>query len=277
MISAKLIRNITVNLLIDIVAVSNEARLIVAQNGNRKLHIYGTDGRDVKSINVPGGDTLRDAVWTSGNNVVCSSTVGTKVIVMSDQGEPFSQTKLKKPECLSVSPNGEVLYVADRESGVYQSKDNGASWTPVFKAPDDWKSWQALKVSLDDSQEEVFWVLEYKSKKSRLRVYTIDRKQGANGVLTWRDVTIPKSIAVDLSNARLAYDGHANVFMTDTDNKSVHVWSVTTGQYDRQLLSSQHFNKYGPRCLTVDIQRRILYVSHSDGHTVSEFKLRYEK
>jgi hypothetical protein len=68
-------------------------------------------------------------------------------------------------------------------------------------------------------------------------VYTVDKQRVGDNV-TWRDVTLPSHVTVDLQYCKLAYDGHTNMFVTDFNNKAVHVWSVS-GQYVCQLLSSQ--------------------------------------
>ncbi len=124
---------------------------------------------------------------------------------------------------------------------------------------------------LTDRNTDVFWTAEYTSELCRLRVYTIDKRQAGNNV-TWRDVTVPSNVNVDLTN-NLAYDGHTNIFMKDFVNNAVHVWSVS-GQYERQLLVSHVTNQ--PHRVAVDSQRgNVMYVDQTKG-TVSVFELTYE-
>jgi hypothetical protein len=85
------------------------------------------------------------------------------------------------------------------------------------------------------------------------------------------DLAKPRSTpeSCSLVNARLVYDGHTNIYVTDWDNRAVHVWSVD-GRYDRQLLSS-------PRRITsveVDRQRHVMYVGQ-EGGIVSVYALQF--
>ena len=67
---------------------------------------------------------------------------------------------------------------------------------------------------------------------------------GEGSKLMWRGEIINVSKTngkhIDLSySIILSYDGNMNIFLSDSDNKAVHVLSVN-GQYHCQLLSSHH-------------------------------------
>ena len=167
------------------------------------------------------------------------------------------------------------MYVADYVRGVYQSTDDGVTWSLVLKLlqlADDWRCMHAVEVS-SDGNTDVYWtveVLDSNKGEYRLRVCTVDKRQTGNHV-TWRDVTLLSDVTLDWVN-NLAYDGHTNVFIRDFVNKAVHVWSVS-GQYERQLVS-QLANQ--PVHVAFDSQRgHVMYVGQGSGK-ISVFKLTYE-
>lgn len=69
---------------------------------------------------------------------------------MTATGDIIAQTQMSDPAYISISLSGgnagNVIYVADLKTGVHQSKDDGVTWSHVFKSPDGWKCRQAIKV-----------------------------------------------------------------------------------------------------------------------------------
>ncbi len=271
--SAKHTRDFTVEQIksgkygVTVLSVSSDGQLLVGQSHDRQLHVYSADGSHVSSVDLPDGDTLKDAVWTPRGNIVYSADNSKRVVTMTRQGHIIQHTKGFVPNYFTVSADN-VIYVAVTRSGVYQSTDDGVTWSLVFKLADDWGCAHAIKVSTD-SNTDVFWTAEYSgSDKRRLRMYTVDKRQ-ANANATWSDVS---HVTVDLPT-NLAYDGHTNIFIRNFANKAVHVWSVS-GQYERQLVS-QLTN--GPQRVAVDSCQHghVMYVGRGQG-TVSVFELTYE-
>ena len=128
--SAKHTRNFTAEQIgsvgrgVTVLSVSSDGRLLVGQWGDRQLHVYSIDGSHVTSITLPNGDTVLDAVWTLRGNIVCA-TDSNKVVVVTQRGDVIHQTQLHSvPLCLSVSAD-DVIYLADYQTGVYQSTDDG--------------------------------------------------------------------------------------------------------------------------------------------------------
>ena len=137
---------------------------------------------------------------------------------------------------------------------------------------DGWHCLQVIKVTIDHSDD--FWTLEYSNNNNwHLRVYRVDRRRSVDNV-TWRDINVPTTNGkhIDLSCSRLSYDGSMNIFLSDYDNKAVHVLSVN-GQYHCQLLSSHQF-KNSPCRLAVDKERQLMYVGQWEG-LVGVFELTY--
>ena len=156
---------------------------------------------------------------------------------------------------------------------MYQSTDDGVSWSLVFKSTDGWHCYQVITMATDCSDD--FWTLEKNCNNNcHLRVCSVDRRH-SNGYVTWRDINDPTTDGkeLNLSCRRLSYDGNKNIFLSDCNNNAVHVFSAN-GQYHCQLLSSLHI-KNKPGSQVVDKKRQLLYVGQ-DSSVVGMFKLNYE-
>ena len=292
-------------LVVDILSVFND-KLLVSCYGISQLFIYSREGRHLSTIKTNNNDQLRDAAWTPRGNIVyttyfpsdkvvvmsesgkvitthtqmtephCLSVSSDdipsdKVVVMSESGKVITtHTQMTEPHCLSVSSD-DIIYLADSKTGVYQSTDDGVSWSLVFKSTDGWHCFQTIKVTTDHSDD--FWTLENYSNNYQLSVYSVDRRR-SDGNVTWRDI-VPKTYGkhINLSyRSSLSYDGNMNIFLSDFDNKVVHKFSVN-GQYHWQLLSSYRIMNM-PRRLAVDKKRQLLYVGQWKG-LVQVFELKY--
>ena len=275
MTSSQLLQNFTVDqlksLYVDILSVFND-KLLVSVNGHSQLFIYSREGRHLSTITTNNNDELRDATWTPRGNIVYTMRNSNKVVVMSESGKVITtHTQMTEPLCLSVSSD-DIIYLADYKTGVYQSTDDGVSWSLVFKSTDRWHCRQVIKVTTDHSDD--FWTLEQSDKNNfHLRVYSVDRRR-SDGNVTWRDINVitTDDEHINLSNSNLSYDGNMNIFLSDFDNNAVHVLSVN-GQYYCQLLSLHHI-KNNPWRLAVDKERQLLYVGEAWG-VVGVFKLTY--
>ena len=99
-----------------------------------------------------------DATWTPRGNIVYTTCPSNKVVVMSESGKVITtHTQMTLPQYLSVSSDN-IIYLADSETGVYQSTDDGISWSLVFKSTDEWHCWQVIKVTTNHCDD--FWTLE---------------------------------------------------------------------------------------------------------------------
>ena len=258
---------------VDILSEFNDKLLVSCVNLSQ-LFIYSREGRHLSTITTNNNDRLSDATWTPRGNIVYSSYYSNKVVVMSESGKVITtHTQMTTPHRLSVS-NDDIIYLADYETGVYQSTDDGVSWSLVFKPTDGRHCEQLIKVTTDHSDD--FWILESCGINNyQLRVYSVDRRR-SDGNVTWKYIKVPATYGkhIDLSFSSLSYDGNMNIFLSDCDNEAVHVLSVN-GKYHCQLLSSHHF-KNGPFRLAVDKERQLLYVGQVGG-VVGVFKLKYAK
>ena len=218
-------------------------------------------------------DSLCDATWTPRGNIVYStcdySDEVVRMMFLEADKVNFTRTGTANPRHLSVS-NDDVIYLADYEIGVYQSTDDGVSWSLVFKLTDGWNCLKVIKVPTNNS--DYFWTLDTKDKSShRLCVYKTDKKR-IDGIVALRDVIVPTTDGkhIDLARSSLSYDDNMNIFLSDCDNTAVHIFSAN-GQYSCQLLSAHHI-KNKPLMLAVDKELQLLFVMHKD-NTLSLLKL----
>ena len=275
MTSSQLLQNFTADQLkndwANKLSVFND-KLLVSCAGLSQLFIYSREGRHLSTITTNNNDELWDATWTPRGNIVYTTWYSNEVVVMSESGKVITtHTQMTKPQHLSVSSD-DIIYLADYETGVYQSTDDGVSWSLVFKSTDGWHCYQVIKVTTDHSDD--FWTLEKSDNYSyHLGVYSVDRRR-SDGNVTWRDINVPTTDGkhINLSWSSLSNDGNLNFFLNDYYNKAVHMFSVN-GQCHCQLLSSHHF-KNEPCRLAVDKERQLLYVGQAKG-VVGVFKLTY--
>ena len=83
-----------------------------------------------------------------------------------------------------------MIYLADYKTGVYQSTNDGVSWSLVFNATDNaWHFLQAIKVITNHGDD--FWTLEFNNDKYRYRlgVYSTNKKHSAFDV-TLYDINV---------------------------------------------------------------------------------------
>ena len=275
MTSSQLLQNFTVNKLkdgnVDILSVFDD-KLLISCYRFAQLFIYSREGHHLSTIPTKNNDKLCDATWTPRGNIIYTTWDSNKVVVMSESGKVITtHTLVTTPLCLSVS-NDDFVYLVDWKTGVYQSTDDGVSWSLVFKSTDGWHCKQVIKVTNEHSDD--FWTLEESDNNWHLRVYNVDRKR-SDGNMTWRNINVPITDGkhIDLSETSLSYDGNMNIFLSDCDNNAVHVLSMN-GQYHCQLQSSHHI-KNAPYRMAVDKERQLLYVGQEDS-IVNVFKLTYE-
>ena len=278
--SSQLLLNFTVSQLesqcVDILSVFND-KLLVGSEGHSQLFIYSREGRHLLTIAINDNDWLLDATWTPRGNIVYT-TYGDKVVVISESGEVSTpQTHIRGSQKFHVSSD-DIIYLTATDwhigLGVYQSTDNGVSWSLVFNIAGEWQlSTELIKVATDHVDE--FWILKRATSHSLLTryknlfVYCRDKRR-SDGTVTQRNISVGEY--VNLSSVSLSYDGNMNIFLNDWSNEVVHVLSVN-GQYHYPLLSSIQI-KSCPWKLVVDKERQLLYIGENKG-VVEVFKLTY--
>ena len=232
-----------------------------------QLFIYSREGRHLSTISINDDDKLYDAIWTPRGNIVYTTCDSKKVVVMSEFGKVIAtHTQMIGPRYFSVSKDDNI-YLADWDTGVYESNDDGVSWNLVFKSTDGWHCLQVVKVIADHSDD--FWTMEWRNNQWHLRVYSVDKKRFDVKVKDI-NVTTTDGKYLDLTGSGLSYDGYMNIFLSDYHHKAVHVLSVND-QHHCKILASYH-TKNIPERLSVDLERQLLYVGQLYG-VVEVFKL----
>jgi hypothetical protein len=241
---------------IDIMAVSNNGdQLLVGSKQDNRIHSYKL--KELKGLQ-RGQQTREqfyDAVITPNGELLYSTKK--KNLCLMILGKTASKVKSGITGYFSVS-NDDVIYIADPHSGVFKSSDDGKTWQLVFKLPDNsHQCIQAVKVSTN-KQAEVFWVRESSTSNiTLLRIYILNTQPTTDNKVTWRDVTLPTNVSIDVANSKLACDySSGDVFVLDCRNKAVHRFS-SSGQHIQQLTSIR-FENYEPLSLAVHRQNTSL-------------------
>ena len=247
-------------------------KLIVSCFGYSRIFIYNHKGSHLSTVITNNNDWLLDAAWTPRGNIVYTTSRVNKVVVVAESGKLITTcTQITEPRYLSVANDG-IMYLANFNTGVYQSTDDGMNWSLVFKSTDGWHSWQVIKVTTDNNDD--FWTLEVdNNKKYHLRVYSADTSN-VNSSVKWRDIqVIPKNGKLkSFESSIMTHDGNMNVFISFRYTDGVYVLSIN-GSYQCQLISSNDIQNK-PFRLAVDYEGQLLYVGQKKS-VVEVFNLTY--
>ena len=251
-------------------------KLLISYSLCTELFIHSRYGLHLSTIKTINYAKLNDAVWSGSGSIVYAIYHGYyKVVVISESGKIIAvNNEIRDPTVFSVSTD-DVLYLATERSGVFQSFDDGVSWSLAFKPTDGWLSTQFAKVTSDHSDD--FWILERGGQHPiyyhHLRVYSLNKRHLVANA-TWRNIapTTTDDKQIEFSGSSLSCDINNNIFVSDINIKAVHVFTEN-GHYDCQLLSQEHI-EYAPSRLSVDNEHQILYVGQWAG-VVGVYKLLY--
>ena len=248
-------------------------KILISEKHHTKFFIYNREGSYRSTISLKDNDTLSDVTWTPRGNIVYSTIKTKNVVTMLESGEVISEQKMDRPACISVS--NYIIYLADYETGVYQSTDDGVSWSHIFKPSHEWHCWHVIKANLD--QNDGFWALEMNGNNYQFSMYAMDKNEH-NSCLTRTDIILPiadnsaEPVKIDFST-RLLNDGFFNVFFNDTKNDAIYLWSVEDDSH-RQLLSSHQI--YKPCSMAIDETSCLLFIGQANNE-VKVFTLKYGK
>ena len=246
-----------------------KGKLLIGEWSKTQVFIFSQNGRYISTITTYDNDTLEDVTWTPHGNIVYTAWISNKVVLMLESGKIITHTQLANPMRLSVSSDG-IIYLADEETGVYQSADGGISWSLVFKSTDGCR--QVIKTSTYLTNA-TFWTVERSSDTYYLRVYSVqdEWRPDGNVIRTDVDLNVTDEKQISLVISSLFYDDKIKcVFLSDFWNRAIHMFLVN-GQHHGQLISSDHI-KNNPSRLTEDRASHVLYIGHLSG-LLNGFKL----
>ena len=272
--SSELLLNFTVKQLgpyspVSILSVRN-GKLLVSSYTKSFLLAYSLAGNYLKTLNINGA--ILDVTWTPRGNIAYTTYNNKSVVVMSEAGKIIHTSVMTGPQRFSVSTD-DIIYMADEVAGVYQSVDDGASWSLIINSTQRWNCWQVIKVSSEHGDD--YWTFLKKGFLSLMRLYSRNQSIHQGGkIKTWKDVNLPTidGKKVELVDSSVSYDGNSNIFLSDFNTRAVHVWT-SRGLYHTRLLSSENF-KHEPCKLAIDTRERLLFVGKLNS-VVDVYSLKY--
>ena len=270
---------------ITIISVLNDAVMIGCY---LQSHLYIFSQHDQHFANFTVTGSLIDAMWTPRGHILYTTidkNKGTGLVSrkvtsagnMNDTSAIAIQTSSNQsiPSFFSVF-NNKYIYLADPLSGIYQSNDDGNSWFSIINATGEWQFLHVIRVG---GNGENYWIWELNSAThiQRLRMYSLD----ANNINAIKDIGVKEVVIQftyditlnEVPGRMQSYDGIEHIFVSNYQNKTVHVYSIN-GLYHCQLLSPDDINDYHPTTVMIDPQRQQLYVVLRDLF-VKVFKLAY--
>ena len=248
-------------------------KLIISET-DLGLHIYSSKGYYNATLPIERG--LRDVAWSPNGNIVVSirNNEHNYVMTMSERGNILKRTEMQLPLGLSVS-NDNIIYLVDKGTHLYQSRDDGISWNLVFKSKNNKRLWcYVVKVTTVPTLKDDFWVIELEEKKIlHLSVYNMNiTSTGVYGewLQTITIETDEKRIE-NIDYSCLFFDG-SNIFVCDYFTRIIYLLSVVL-RTPWQMISSSHIQNFVTG-LAVNRKSQLLYVAQK-GAIVSVFKLVY--
>ena len=242
--------------------------MLVGCSQSIRLFIYSCDGDHLSTVTV--NDTLTHATWTPSGYIVFTSYINTKVVTVTEFCTVVYSTYMPFPQYLSVSSDN-VIYLADRNKGIYQSTDDGMTWSLVFKSNDKWTILQVHKVTM--SKTDYFWTWQLgQSHTPRLCVYSSTYPIIANNA-TCQSIKILKNNYMTFYPSNLLFDENTNILYSDSIQNYLHLFLVS-GLYQRQLLVLSK-TKNEAWTFTMDKKRLLMYAGESDG-VIEVFSLNYQ-
>ena len=258
---------------VDILSIFNET-LLFGRSFSSELFISSWDGVPMATITINDTGKLSIATWTPRGNIVYATQPSEKVVTISAYGKVITSNKIAQPLALSVSKDN-FTYLVTLQKGIYQSADDGLSWSFLFKLNEKWLCIQFIKVI--NKYTDDFWMLETrennKFKLNHFSVYSVIKKYSVS-FKQCRNININTTLGrhANFIQSRLSIDSNNNIFISDYSNNTVHLLSIGI-QCRSQLLSSLSINGR-PLSLAVDSTHNRLYVGKNGG-LVDVFDLSY--
>lgn len=171
------------------------------------------------------------------------------------------------------------IHVVDEKCNVYQSTNDGVTWSHAFRARSSCWCYKAIKVSCKNGMA-IYWMIEFQRSTNvfLFRMYTVNDSNNTQNIVIGSDVNLPQISFKNLAIERVAFDGYSSMLIGENVNASTFVVRVHTvsidGIYRNKLLtdiSPQSELKY----VAVDRKSRLLYVMQAN-YIVKVFSINYD-
>ena len=113
-------------------------------------------------------------MWTPRGNIVYT-TYSFKVVAILESGKVMTCTSMPDQRRFHVS-NDNIIYFADCSNGVYQTTNEGVSWSLTFKSPTRWQCCEVIKITSEHSDN--FWSNGIKETKWQIYIHSVNREGG---------------------------------------------------------------------------------------------------
>ena len=201
---------------------------------------------------------IRDAIWTPKGDILYAQSQCNKVYLISDYDAFITANTVTDPRKFSIFDNN--IYLADYYSGVYQSTDDGFTWTLILKSANEGHFCQAIKIIADSYS--YFWTLEMLQEVTYLQVYRADTRN-ADSTETFINTNLNRPFQTIVEgNSQIWYDGRTFVFAGKSMIQGFQVYSLN-GEYRFTLLPSENKLHSKPNytimSVTMDREHRIIF------------------
>ena len=241
-------------------------KLIVGTSEKKALLVFDVEKNCIlQTIDAP--QNLRDATWLSSGNILCT-LANDQVVILTELGEIFKWSKHKFSDIqymsVSVIDGREIICLASGKHGVFQSTDDGMTWSLRYEPKRGWSSIQAIRVR---DIGECYFSIEMQSESWRLCKYGERCKYFMAG--QYPNKTIVEETVIDretyLSVVRLEYDGEKTLYLSVYYNHCVQIYSINGDKLYTLSPNEHNLILTYPTSLYFDRQQKILYSGSKNG------------
>ena len=243
----------------------NVNSLLVSSRNNKQIYNYSKDGIKLSSFTSPVND-LWSVTWVDNSQLLCTSSNHNNSVIMSEASD--NKTLLTTFShglhiyLAMYKPN--VFYSSDYTKSLYKSEDAGKTWSVVFNLPAGYYLYQAIPISDDNEEKQVFWTrIDINYKKECLQECVVDK----HGLATWREIELTtqagKSIQLGDWKSMMVYDENDTIFVSCPKDNAVYAFSVASRRQIDSLSITEELDE--PSGLALDNKERKLYVGNKGG------------
>ena len=256
-------------------------KLLIGGSPSPQFFIYSLKGRHLLTVTTLNNETPLDATWTPLGNIAYTTTHG-KVVVMSESGKVISTYDKSRRHIffLGTSKDDVMCGFSYHKEFVYQSTDDGASWSLAFISPYQGILFQLVKLTFNYSVD--YWMLAHYFKmdkeNSRTYVYSVrasDYRHYDDDV----SASKYKHFDTDMTMKRYDFDGDVTIngYNNDFVNATDIIGNRTISyQYAKKCIDiptiNGSFNGYYMRKLSYDGNMTI-FLSDWDSNTVHAYSV----